>query len=110
MTFAEDIEDEADGEEIIAVVVGEFGWGGYAWPEGREPVPATMLHVPVQWNDIRPYLDYEHDSPTSPECHAIYAYTKSKVIFVSTYDGATWVTHVPLLPFRGCEPTMFGGG
>jgi hypothetical protein len=99
MTFAEDIEMVADGEPIEGVVIGARGWDFEAADQ------------PVQlWSEARPALDYKYDDDYgAPECHAVWAWTSTKVIFVSTYDGSTSVTFVPRHPKAGI-PTMPGGG
>jgi len=43
------------------------------------------------------------------DCHPIYAWTDSRVIFVSCYDGSTQVESIPRNPMPG-EARMFGGG
>ena len=98
--FADDIQGAAGAEPIEGVVIGALGWerdGGEA--------PEVLA-----WEDARSTLDYEYDDGYgAPECHAIYAWTASRVVFVSTYDGSTRVTWVPRNPVAGW-PDMPGGG
>lgn len=54
-------------------------------------------------------LDYAYDgSFGAPECDAIWAWTPTRVLFVSQYDGATRVESVPRNPQDG-TPEMPGG-
>jgi len=109
--FAADIERAAAGEPIQAVVVGAYGWGR-EWdvdedvPVRRGPLPP--LGQPVAWADARAALDYEYDAGFGgPECDAIWAWTASRVLFVTQSRGATQVQWLPRDPSAG-EPLMFG--
>jgi hypothetical protein len=106
--FKEDIL-EAAGEPIEAIVIGAFGWDGY---EEHVPprVPDEKKGVVLSWDEAAPMLNYEYDTGFgTPECHAIEAYTASRVIIVSTYDGSTSLTWVWRNPTPG-NPSMPGGG
>jgi len=104
--FKEDILREADGEEIIGVVIGAFGWGDY---HKKPSVPAFQSGKLMTWEDALPILDYEYDAGWgAPDCHAIVAWTENKVLFVVQYDGSTNVCTVPRNP-SDCEPDMPGG-
>jgi hypothetical protein len=111
-TFAEDIEQAANGEPILAVVIGEFGWRN-GWGENgygeTDPLSWDKRGVPLLWTEARPLLNYEYNSGYgAPCCHAIYAWTISQAIFVVQYDGSTWLTSVPRNPVP-CHPNMPGG-
>lgn len=98
LTFAQQIEKEAGGERIIGAVVGEKGWDYTYTPRGVRA-----------WEAIRESLDYcVNDGYGIPECHAVYVWTETKVIFVEQYDGSTSVVSVPRFPVP-CVPTMPGG-
>jgi hypothetical protein len=100
MTFKDEILQEADGEQIEKIVVGSLGYSFSLDSDGALK----------EWAEVEDELDYEYDSGYgSPECHAVTAWTKSKVIFVGIYDGATWVTSVPRNPALH-NPQMVGGG
>lgn len=108
-TFAEDIESEAKGEEILGIVIGGYGWASYS----SEPIkiPQVKRLTQLSWIEARPFLDYEYDGGYgAPNCHAITAWTENSVIFVGTYDGSTWVTSVPRNPTNTRDPHMVGGG
>lgn len=120
MTFKDEILSIADGEPIEKIVIGRFGWSGgdgsdeeaYGFGEdegkSRKPIPWALKETPIDWNQVESYLDYNYSSGYgSPDCHAIYAYTANKIIFVSTYDGSTSVEWIPRNPVD-CLPEMFG--
>lgn len=100
MTFAQEIIEIAGGEKVIAIVIGDKGWFDDETPNRGEV---------MTWKEAEPLLDYEYDGGYgSPDCHSIYAWTKTKVIFVVQYDGATNLTFVPRNPISGM-PEMPGG-
>ncbi len=106
--LAEWIEEEAAGEPIEGVVIGEMGWGDY----GSESVsiyasqPRGKL---LDWKTARPLLDYEFDAGFgAPGCNAICVWTPSKVIGISQYDGATSPFSMPRNP-ADHMPEMPGG-
>ena len=102
------IENAADGEEIIGVVIGDFGWGGFLEERCPKLIPKEKRGVVLPWDEAKELLDYEFDDGYgAPGCHAIYAWTKNKVIFVGTYDGSTWIESVPRNPVD-CNPHMIG--
>lgn len=107
-TLREWIEEAAAGEPVEAVVIGKMGWGDY----GSERVP-NYAECPrgkvLSWDEALPWLSYEFSSGFgSPGCQAIYAWTLTKVIFISQYDGATGWHAIPRNPVV-CEPEMPGG-
>lgn len=103
MTFAEDIEAVAGDEPIEAVVIGEYRWNDY------RGIDSKKVCRPITWAEARPLLDYDYDRGFGGvECHSIYAYTATAIIFVVQYDGATYVDKMPRFPCE-CEPIMPGG-
>lgn len=102
------ITEEAKGEPIEGVVIGEMGWGDY----GSESVPGYSeqpRNKLISWDEAKKYLDYEFDSGFgAAECNAIYAWTTSRVLYVSQYDGATAINSLPRNP-ADCKPEMPGG-
>ena len=115
-TFAEDIEAAAGGEPIIGIVIGPFGWGDYVpilseEPERKRAVPQELRGKVLTWEQARPWLNYKYDRGYgAPDCHAIFAWTENRVIFVDQYDGATSVCWVPRHPTADRVPYMPGGG
>lgn len=105
-SFAADIEAVAGDEPIEAVVVGsiEDGFSSYYFPKGKPPVGI------LTWEMARPFLDYSY-SPGygGAECAPVWVWTPTRVLFVGTYDGATWVDAVPRNPTEG-DPNHVGGG
>jgi len=98
--FAEDIEDGAHGEQIEVVVIGPYG--GYRDSEIRF-VPSEKQGVVLPWADARHLLDYEYsDGFGEAECHAITAWTPTRVLMVREYDGSTQVKSVPRNPVDHC--------
>lgn len=109
MTFAEDIERAAKGEQIEGAVIGAFGWNDYeddkAAGVGPREVPSDKFGVLLPWSEARPLLDYAYDdSFGSPDCHSVWAWTPSLVLFVGEYDGATRVEAAPRNPTADIEP------
>lgn len=98
----------AEGQNVEAVVIGEMGWGDY----NSENVPnydKCPKGVVLKWEDALPFLKYKfYHGYGSPGCQAIYAWTKSWVIFIAQYDGATSPHRVPRNPID-IMPTMPGG-
>lgn len=101
------IVEEARGEEIEAVVIGEMGWGDY----NSENVPGysdqTKGEV-ITWEEAQKFLNYEFDSGYgAPKCNAIYAWTKSWIIAIEQYDGSVSPFSIPRNPIA-CNPQMPG--
>lgn len=111
-TFAEQLEAHAAPEAIDTVVIGPFGWSdefddpdAYAEDRIKRPL-APKRGVVLTWSQARPMLDYTYDAGFgAPECDAVWAWTKSRVLFVSEYDGATGIHAVPRNPVDG-KPAM----
>jgi hypothetical protein len=105
--FKADILEVADPEPIEAIVIGEYGWGGYGDDDDNPRIPKDKIGVVLTWDEAAPLLDYEYYTGYgAPECHAIAAYTASRIIYVSQYDGSTNVMwsnrnpqpHMPSMP------------
>lgn len=95
-TFAEDIEAAAEGELIEAIVVAGHRHAPSSW---QEEVPRSTPEGVLSWAEARPILDYEYDGGFgSSDCHPIYAWTATRVLFVVEYDGSTSVVSVPRHP------------
>lgn len=110
-TFADEIIEEAGGEPILGVVLsGGRGWLSEYREDTPNRTPVELAYKLIDWPTAQPLLDYDYDRGYgSEDCHAVTAWTPSKVIFVGCYDGATWVTSVPRNP-QDCVPSMVGGG
>ena len=100
--------EEANGEEVVGVVIGEMGWGDY----NKEKVPnydSQPKNKLLSWAEAAPVLNYEFSSGFgAPECQAITAWTASKVMFITQYDGSTCINSVPRNPIDHV-PDMPGG-
>jgi len=100
----------ANGENIEAIVLGK--------PRKRVDQPAnvpwndwdeTKLNKVLSWEEAEPLIDYNFDSSYgTPGCHAVTAWTKNRIIFVSQYNGATSIESAPRNP-SDHEPKMPGG-
>jgi len=108
MSLKDWILEEAGGEEIEAVVIGEMGWGDYK----SEYVPnynEQPKGIVLTWEEAVPWISYPFDSGFgAPECNAIWAWTRNWVIAVSQYDGATRPYRIPRNPLA-LMPAMEGG-
>lgn len=125
MTFADDIEKTAGGEPIEHVIIGGLhnSWcetidrlrstaveTSEVYDDPRDLITAEHGGVPLSWEVARPLLDYPYDTGFGgSDCHAIWAYTPTWVLFVSVYDGATDVERVPRNPPEGGIPALVGG-
>jgi hypothetical protein len=106
--FKNDILEEAGDEPIEAIVIGEMGWGGDYNAEGK-PAWDEVRGKILTWEEASPYLDYEYDDGYGATgCQAIAAWTKTRVLFVSQYDGSTTVESVYRNPTEH-NPNMPGG-
>jgi len=107
--FANDIEKAAGREKIKSIVIGGCGNGRVS--ANSKAVPKAVQGVLLSWEEARIVLDYEYDKSYGRiDCHAIYAWTATKVLFIGQYDGATWVASVPRKPSRGVPEFEGGGG
>jgi hypothetical protein len=115
-SLVEWIEHELDGKDIVeAVVIGEYGWGS-GWGKSAfheekcaKQIPWNMRGIALTWEQAKPLLDYEFsDGYGSPECHAIYVWSKDKVMWITQYDGSTTLSSMPRNPLN-CQPDMPGG-
>lgn len=107
------IEEAAKNDAIEAVVIGPFGWGDWGDLEDgfREDgcpvkIPKDKRGVVLPWDEAKKLLDYDFDSGFgSAECHAIYAWSASLVMWIHEYDGSTHLMTAPRNPIA-CKPTM----
>ena len=104
--FLEDIQKtiraDCNSEPIESVVIANRM--GYYDDGDDRAVPKEFIGKPVCFGDVRDYLDYEYDTGYGgADCNAIYLYTKSFIVFVSEYDGATSINCTPRNPIE-CMP------
>jgi hypothetical protein len=96
--------EEAEGEPVVAVVIGR--WNGFDEPDDKDWHKGKVLF----WAEAAPLLDYMFDSGYGEGgCHAVYAWTATKVIAIGLYDGSTWAFSIPRYPMP-CMPILHGGG
>lgn len=100
----------AKGEPIEAIVIGNMGWEDCGIDDIPEPSrDRDKWNKVLSWAEAEPLLDYNFDSGYgAPGCQAITAWTATKVIFISQYDGATGVEWLPRHPVDH-QPRMPGG-
>ena len=88
MTFAEELETFIGGEQVegVRLICGR---------KYNEVYPTGVL----TWKEAQPILDYEYDSGYgSQDCHSLYIWTPTRVIYIHEYDGSTWPEAVPRNP------------
>ena len=107
--FADDIMEAAASEAIEAVVIGNFGCGNdYDQNATPQQIAGDKRGVLLSWDEARRLLSYPYDSDYGvADCHAIYAWTANRVIYVLEYDGSTQVKSVPRNPVAA-YPSMSG--
>jgi hypothetical protein len=105
MKFAEGILEAANGQPIEAIVIGPYG----GWRDDEHGVPNLLLGAILTWDEAKPMLDYEWDTSFGgAQCHPIYAWTASRVLWVHEYDGSTGMAWAPRNPESGV-PALSGG-
>uniref|UniRef100_A0A6H1ZP89 Uncharacterized protein n=1 Tax=viral metagenome TaxID=1070528 RepID=A0A6H1ZP89_9ZZZZ len=109
--FMDDILEAAQGERIEAIVIGPYG--GYdEWSileEYDERIPLEYRDTLIDWTIAKNFLDYEYSTGYGgAECHAIYAWTPTRVLFVVQYDGSTKIKSISRNPVGG-TPEIPGG-
>ena len=106
--FSTDILEVANAEPIEGIVIGKMGWSDY----GKECVPQYDQQPKgklLTWQEAEPLLTYDYDNGYgAPGCNSICAWTKSRVIFVTQYDGSTSINWMPRNP-GDHMPKMPGG-
>ena len=102
----------AEGEPVEAIVIGKPIQAVIT----AAPMDATWAHQDeskfnriLSWEEAQPLIDYSFDSSYGvPRCHAVTAWTRTRVIFVSQYNGATSIEYAPRNPTNHM-PSMPGG-
>ena len=100
-TFMDDILAEAGQETIEAIVIhskdGKID--NYFIKNLDRDIPIELCNVPLTVEQALPLLNYTYDTGYgSQDCHDVYVYTATRVIYVHEYDGSTWLESVPRNP------------
>ncbi len=100
--LATDFEAAAGAETILAAVLSA------PYDFRYSDTPPAYVGTVLSWVDARPILDYDYNSGFGgADCHAAYAWTETRVLFVHEYDGATGIQWVPRNPAYGAPD--YGG-
>ncbi len=95
--FKQDILDEANSEPILALQI--LDARSHYSGKPRDSLVAPFVGRILTWHEAAPVLDYEYnDGFGSQDCHNIYAWTATRVLYIHEYDGSTYVTSVPRNP------------
>jgi hypothetical protein len=105
--------DQATGEPITHIVIGEWGWGEFDDEhESFDIIPADRRNVLMTREEAEPFLSKHsfsfYGGYGSPECFAIYAWTENYVLWITQYDGSTGINRAPRNPIS-VQPSMPGG-
>lgn len=88
--FLFDILDAAGDEEIIGIKF--LNARGY---DNDIPFDGEL----VSFQEAVSVLDYTYDTGYGgQDCHSIYAWTPTRILFVGEYDGSTWIEWRPRNP------------
>jgi len=74
-------------------------------------IPPEAIGEVMPFENAKQYLErFDCDGGFGhPKTYAFYVWTEKSVIFVATYDGATWLEKVPRNPCS-VVPKLIGGG
>ena len=102
-TFADYIKAVVE-EPIEAMVIGKYGGD---WPHiyshNLITIPEEKLGVILSGDEALSLLVQPYEGGYgSPDCHAVYIWTKTRVYWVTQYDGSTSLDSAP----RNPEPVM----
>lgn len=99
-----------DGEQVEAIVFGEYGWGGFGEDEISDPIPKDKRGKLFTLEEARPLMQSWsfYGGYGSPDCYATYIWTNKRIIWVTQYDGITKLDSAPRNPID-CIPDMPGG-
>lgn len=93
MTFATDIERVAGAETILAAAISPKRSSYYDNPDH------DLGNAPQPWAVVRPVLDYAYDTGYGwQDCHDVWVWTPTRVLFIHEYDGSTAVGSAPRDP------------
>jgi len=97
--IAQWIETLAEGEKVQAVCIGTHCQDKWGWGDDQEPFNSAPIGVVLSWDQARPFLEYEFDSGYGgADCHPVVAWTTSKIITISEYNGSTRAISAPRHP------------
>lgn len=86
----------ANGEPIEAIVIGRPGIG-FDWDS--DPFTDAERGVVLTWEQAAPKLDYVFDNDRYIACcHALYAWTASKIFFMEEDEGQVYLRSLPRNP------------
>jgi len=99
-----------EGEFIEAIVFGEWGYCGYGEPK-PSPVPKDKQGVILSEANATPMMKgwTFNGGYGSGKCYATYIWTNQRTLWVTTYDGSTYLSSAPRNP-TSTMPEMSGGG
>lgn len=96
--IAEWLEEMAGDEPIEAVVIGPHD-DDYLKEDGHAPFNAAPLNKVMSWAEAKPFLSYEYDCDFGgADCHPVFAWTATKILTITEYDGATSPAWFPRNP------------
>lgn len=92
------IEEIADGEPIEAVIIGPHDDDTFRGLD-HTPFNAAPINQIISWEQAKPFLSYEYDNGFGgADCHPVFAWTPTKIITITEYDGATGPAWFPRNP------------
>ena len=97
-TFMDNILAEAGQETIEAIVIhsADGKINNCFVKSGDRDIPIEFCSIPLTVEQALPLLNYTDYG--SQDCHNVYVYTATRVIYVHEYDGDTWLKSVPRNP------------
>ena len=96
---AKDLNEPIEAVEITSLIESYYSWWVDSTMDKRDMAVENVLNIPLSPDQAREYLNYEYDVGFgSRDCHNIYAWTKSYVLYVHGYDGSTSITYVKRNP------------
>lgn len=105
--YEELLEFLKDDEEVEGVVFGEFGLGDF---DNLPIIPKDVQGRVLSLEEAKRYMqDWKFSGGYgAPDCAATYIWTNKRVIWVTKYDGATWLSSIPRNP-EPIMPKLHGG-
>lgn len=89
-----DILEAAGDEPILAIVISRES--PFDHMEDDRAISKEFFDTPLTWEGAENLLDYNyHTGYGGVDCHCFYAWTETRVLFLGTYDGSTWIASVP---------------
>ena len=88
--------EEAAGESIEAIVIGDRDLG-----EDKIQSKGKVL----SWEKAAPLLNYTFNHDSNYTCHAVYAWTPTRVIVIVGNEEGCWLDSIPRFPME-CMPSF----